>query len=170
MARTSSSTASPSAMPPQMPSRAPGCTPTTFTPTCPVRWSTATTPRRIWLRCPRRPRRPLWASAARTAALPSATRSGSSPPSAVSTTSPRRWSPITRTSSPAASRVCTPSPIRLAAARPATTMPRPASCWLRWSATRTPLRSSCSIWAARTCSTTSSSKSWASMTTTASSS
>ena len=35
--------------------------------------------------------RPLWASAARMAVLPSATRSGSFPRSAVSTTSPRRW-------------------------------------------------------------------------------
>lgn len=47
---------------------------------CPARWSTATTPPRIWPRCPRQSRRPLWASAARTAAPPSATRSGSSPP------------------------------------------------------------------------------------------
>ena len=38
------------------------------------------TPPRIWLRCLRSSRRPLWASAVRTAAPPSATRSGSSPP------------------------------------------------------------------------------------------
>ena len=67
-------------------------------------------------------------------------------------------------------RVCTPLPIRLAAARPATTMPRPASCWPRWSATPMPPLFWCCIWAAKTCSTISSWKSWASMTTTGSSS
>ena len=41
--------------------------------------------------CPRWSLRPLWASAARMAVPPSATRSGSFPRSAVSTTSPRRW-------------------------------------------------------------------------------
>ena len=44
-----------------------------------------------WPPCPRWSRRPLWASAARMAVPPSATRSGSFPRSAVSTTSPRRW-------------------------------------------------------------------------------
>ena len=68
-ARTSSSTASPSVTPPQTPPPAPGCTPTTCTPTCPARWSTAITPPRIWLRCLRSSRRPLWASAARTVHL-----------------------------------------------------------------------------------------------------
>lgn len=76
----------------------------------------------------------------------------------------------TRIWSPAASRACIPLPIRLAAARPATTMPRPVSCWPRWSATPMPLLFWCCIWAAKTCSTTSSWKSWASMTTTGSSS
>ena len=71
---------------------------------------------------------------------------------------------------PAPLRVCTPLPIRLAAARPATTMPRPASCWPRWSATPMPPLFWCCIWAAKTCSTISSWKSWASMTTTGSSS
>ena len=72
--------------------------------------------------------------------------------------------------SPAPSRVCTPSPIPSAAARPATTTHRPASCWLRWCATPMPPPFWCCIWAARICSTISSWRSWASTTTTASSS
>mgnify|MGYP002244286547 CR=1 FL=1 len=64
-------------------------------------------------------------------------------------------------------RASTPSPTPSAAARPAMTMRRPASCWPLWSATPMPLPFWCCIWAARTCSTTSSWKSWASMTTTA---
>ena len=75
------------------------------------------------------------ASAVRTAAPPSATRSGSSPPWAASTTSPRRSLPTIRIWSPAPSRACTPSPIPSAAVRLATTTHRPASCWLRWCAT-----------------------------------
>ena len=58
------------------------------------------------------------------------------------------------------------SPIPSAAARPATTMHRPASCWLRWCATPMLPPFWCCIWAARTCSTISSWKSWASTTTT----
>ena len=66
--------------PPPTLSRVPGCTPTMSTPTSPVRWNTAITPPPIWPRCPRWSPRPSWASAARMAAPPSATRSGSSPP------------------------------------------------------------------------------------------
>ena len=84
---------------------------------------------------------------------PSAMRSGSSPPWAASTTSPRRSLPTIRIWSPAPSRACTPSPIPSAAARPATTMHRPASCWLRWCATPMLPPFWCCIWAARTCST-----------------
>ena len=108
-------------------------------------------PAPIWLPCPRWSRRPLWASAARMAAPPSATRSGSFPPSAVSTTSPRRWWPTTRIWSPAPSRACIPLPIRSAAARPAMITHRPASCWRPWSATPMPPPFWCCIWAVRTC-------------------
>ncbi len=78
-------------------------------PTCPARSSTATTPT-----CTPDPgcsRRPSWATAARTAVPPSATRSGSSPPSAASTTAPKPLCGTIRIWSPAPSTACTPSPI-----------------------------------------------------------
>ena len=54
--------------------------------------------------------RPSWVTAARMAVPLSATKSGSSPPSAASTIAPRRSCAITRISSPAASTACTPLP------------------------------------------------------------